>query len=294
MNAGISGLALQRAAAEGRKALVAYYPVGYPDVPGSLDVLRALCGEGDEPGADLIEIGLPYSDPVMDGVVIQRAGTRALERGVRTCDVFAAVETVASTGTTPVVMTYWNLVDRYGVDAFARDLRSAGGAGLITPDLVPDEASDWFAASDAHGLDRIFLVSPSSSDERIAATAAACRGWLYATAVMGVTGTREQSSSMAPDLVARIRALAPEVLVGVGLGISNGDQAAAVAQFADAAIVGSAFVKQVLNAEEAGDASDLTGLRTLLSELKSSLMLVFALEVLNPNVLQNTSSTTVL
>ena len=202
MNAGISGLALQRAAAEGRKALVAYYPVGYPDVPGSLDVLRALCGEGDEPGADLIEIGLPYSDPVMDGVVIQRAGTRALERGVRTCDVFAAVETVASTGTTPVVMTYWNLVDRYGVDAFARDLRSAGGAGLITPDLV-----------------------------------------------------------------ARIRALAPEVLVGVGLGISNGDQAAAVAQFADAAIVGSAFVKQVLNAEEAGDASDLTGLRTLLSDL---------------------------
>ena len=267
MNAGISGLALQRAAAEGRKALVAYYPVGYPDVPGSLDVLRALCGEGDEPGADLIEIGLPYSDPVMDGVVIQRAGTRALERGVRTCDVFAAVETVASTGTTPVVMTYWNLVDRYGVDAFARDLRSAGGAGLITPDLVPDEASDWFAASDAHGLDRIFLVSPSSSDERIAATAAACRGWLYATAVMGVTGTREQSTSMAPDLVARIRALAPEVLVGVGLGISNGDQAAAVAQFADAAIVGSAFVKQVLNAEEAGDASDLTGLRTLLSDL---------------------------
>ena len=267
MSAGISGQALLRAQQEGRKALVAYYPVGFPDVPGSLNVLRTLCGEGDQPGADLIEIGLPYSDPVMDGVVIQRAGTRALARGVRTKDVFAAVETVAATGTTPVVMTYWNLVDRYGVDAFARDLAAAGGAGLITPDLVPDEASDWFAASDAHGLDRIFLVSPSSSDERIAATAAACRGWLYATAVMGVTGTREQSSSMAPDLVARIRALAPEVLVGVGLGISNGDQAAAVAQFADAAIVGSAFVKQVLNAEEAGDASDLTGLRTLLSDL---------------------------
>jgi tryptophan synthase alpha chain len=267
MSAGISGRALQQAAADGRKALVAYYPVGYPDVRGSLDVLRALCGEGDEPGADLIEIGLPYSDPMMDGVVIQRAGTRALERGVRTRDVFSAVETVANTGTTPVVMTYWNLVDRYGVDAFARDLAAAGGAGLITPDLVPDEASDWFAASDVHGLDRIFLVSPSSTDERIVATAAACRGWLYATAVMGVTGTREQSSSMAPDLVARIRSLAPEVLVGVGLGISNGDQAAAVAEFADAAIVGSAFVKQVLNAEEAGDAGNLTGLRALLSDL---------------------------
>ncbi|MFT3862612.1 tryptophan synthase subunit alpha [Micropruina sp.] len=267
MSAGISGLALQRAAAEGRKALVAYYPVGYPDLPGSQLVLRTLCGEGDQPGADLIEIGLPYSDPVMDGVVIQRAGTRALERGVRTRDVFAAVETVANTGTPAVVMTYWNLVDHYGVNAFARDLAAAGGAGLITPDLVPDEASDWFAASDAHGLDRIFLVSPSSSDERIAATAAACRGWLYATAVMGVTGTREQTSSLAPDLVARVRALAPDTLVGVGLGISNGDQAARVCEFADAAIVGSAFVKQLVNADDAGTPGDLSGLKVLLADL---------------------------
>ena len=267
MKPGISGLALQRAAAEGRKALVAYYPVGYPDVAGSLDVLRALCGDGEQPGADLIEIGLPYSDPVMDGVVIQRAGTRALERGVRTRDVFAAVEAVAATGTPAVVMTYWNLVDHYGVDAFARDLAAAGGAGLITPDLVPDEAADWFAASDAHGLDRIFLVSPSSSDERIAETAAACRGWLYATAVMGVTGTREQSSSLAPDLVARIRTLAPDTLVGVGLGISNGDQAARVVEFADAAIVGSAFVKPMLAADDAGTPGDLAAVRSLLADL---------------------------
>ncbi|MFT4218618.1 MAG: tryptophan synthase subunit alpha [Micropruina sp.] len=267
MNAGISGKAFQRAIDEGRKALVGYYPVGYPDVPGSLDVLRALCGEGDQPGADLIEIGLPYSDPVMDGVVIQRAGTRALARGVRTKDVFAAVETVANTGTTAVVMTYWNLVDHYGVDAFARDLAAAGGAGLITPDLVPDEASDWFEASDAHGLDRIFLVSPSSTDERIVATANACRGWMYATAVMGVTGTRTQTSSLAPGLVARVRALAPDTLVGVGLGISNGDQAADVAAFADAAIVGSAFVKLMLAADDAGTPGDLSGLTTLLSDL---------------------------
>lgn len=267
MSAGLSGLALQRAADEGRKALVAYYPVGYPDVPGSLEVLRTLCGEGDVPGADVIEIGLPYSDPVMDGVVVQRAGTRALARGVRTRDVFSAVEAVAGTGTTPVVMTYWNLVDHYGVDAFARDLASAGGAGLITPDLVPDEAPDWFAASDAHGLDRIFLVSPSSSDERIAATAKACRGWLYATAVMGVTGTREQSSSVAPDLVARVRTLAPNTLVGVGLGISTGDQAAQVAAYADAAIVGSAFIKPMLAAEDAGTPDDLTGVRSVLADL---------------------------
>ncbi|MBP8918744.1 MAG: tryptophan synthase subunit alpha [Micropruina sp.] len=267
MNAGISGQAIRAAARNGRKALIAYYPVGYPDVPGSLDVLRTLCGQGDEPGADLIEIGLPYSDPVMDGVVIQRAGTRALARGVRTRDVFAAVEAVAATGTTPVVMTYWNLVDRYGVDAFARDLASAGGAGLITPDLVPDEAADWFEASDAHGLDRIFLVSPSSTDERIVATADACRGWMYATAVMGVTGTREASSSAAPELVARIRRLAPETLVGVGLGVSNGDQAADVAGFADAVIVGSAFVKQALAADDAGDPDDRSGVRAVLADL---------------------------
>lgn len=267
MNEGISGKVLHRAADEGRKALVAYYPVGFPTVPGSLDVLRTLCGEGDAPGADLIEIGLPYSDPVMDGVVIQRAGTRALERGVRTRDVFTAVEAVAATGTVPVVMTYWNLVDRYGVDAFARDLAAAGGAGLITPDLVPDEAPDWFAASDAHGLDRIFLVSPSSSDERIEQTAAACRGWLYATAVMGVTGTRSAASSAAPELLRRIRSLAPDTLVGVGLGISNGDQAAQVAQYADAAIVGSAFVKAMLAADDAGTPGDRGGVTAVLNDL---------------------------
>src|SRR4029078_4798823 len=130
----------------------------------------------------------PYSDPMMDGVTVQRAGTRALERGVRTRDAFAAVEPVANAGTAAVVMTYWNLIERYGPDRFARDLAAAGGSGAITPDLTPDEAAEWFQASDAHGLDRIFLISPSSSDERIASTVAACRGWVYATSVMGVTG----------------------------------------------------------------------------------------------------------
>ena len=141
---------------------------------------------------------MPYSDPMMDGVTIQRAGTRALERGVRTRDAFAAVETVANAGTAAVVMTYWNLIERYGPDRFARDLADAGGAGAITPDLTPDEAAEWFQASDAYGLDRIFLISPSSSDERIASTVAACRGWVYATSVMGVTGARAQTSSAAP------------------------------------------------------------------------------------------------
>ncbi|MFZ1410836.1 MAG: tryptophan synthase subunit alpha, partial [Micropruina sp.] len=263
--AGNSGQAFLRAAAEGRKALVGYLPVGYPDVPRSLGTLRALCGDGDQPGADLVEIGLPYSDPMMDGEVIQRAGTRALQRGVRTRDVFAAIEAVAATGTPAVVMTYWNLVDHYGVDAFARDLANAGGGGLITPDLIPDEAADWMAASDAHDLDRIFLVSPSSSDERIAMTTAACRGWVYATAVMGVTGTRSTSSSAAPELVARIRRLNPDVLVGVGLGVSTGDQAAEVARFADGVIVGSAFLKPLLAADDAGRPDDLDELRAVVA-----------------------------
>ncbi|MFP5416141.1 MAG: tryptophan synthase subunit alpha [Actinomycetes bacterium] len=266
-NAGRSGRAFLAARAQGRAALVGYLPVGYPDVPTSLDALRALCGHGDAPGVDLVEIGLPYSDPMMDGPVIQRAGTTALARGVRTRDVFAAVEAVTATGTTAVCMTYWNLVDRYGVDAFARDFANAGGAGLITPDLTPDEADEWMAASDAHGLDRIFLVAPSSTDERLVSTTRACRGWVYATAVMGVTGARTQSSALGPELVARLRRLAPDTLVGVGLGVSDGEQAREVGSYADGVIVGSALVKTLIAAEDAGTPADLSELRAVVDDL---------------------------
>jgi len=251
---------------------VGYLPVGYPSVSGSLDAMRTLCGVGPSgqhefDGVDLVEIGMPYSDPVMDGVTIQKAATRALERGVRVKDVFTAVEAVAATGTPSVVMIYWNLVERYGPDAFARDLASAGGAGLITPDLTPDEGGAWFEASDQHGLDRIFLVAPSSSDERLAATVDSCRGWVYATAVMGVTGARQQTSSAAPTLVERVRTCRPDARVGVGLGISNGEQAAEVNSYADAAIVGSALVGQVVRADDAGDPGDLAGLRAVVADL---------------------------
>ncbi len=266
-DAGKSGQAFLRARAEGRGAVVGYLPVGYPDVQTSYRALAALCGDADAPGVDLVEIGLPYSDPILDGPVIQRAGTQALQRGVHTRDLFGAVEAVAATGTPAVCMTYWNLVDRYGVDAFARDFANAGGCGLITPDLVPDEAADWIAASDAHGLDRIFLVAPSSSDERIASTVAACRGWVYATAVMGVTGARTSTSSLAPELVRRVRAISPDVLIGVGLGVSDGVQAAEVAGYADAAIVGSALVRTLIAAEDAGTPGDLTGLRAVVADL---------------------------
>ena len=264
---GHTGAAIAKVRAAGRGALVGYLPVGYPSVELSLRALRALTGEDTSPGVDLVEVGLPYSDPMMDGVTIQRAGTRALQRGVRTRDAFTAVEAVASTGTPAVVMTYWNLIEHYGAMRFARDLAQAGGAGAITPDLTPDEAQEWLAVSDAYDLDRIFLVSPSSTDDRLARTVAACRGWVYATSVMGVTGARAQTSSAAPTLVSRIRAVDPSALVGVGLGVSNGAQAREVAAYADAVVVGSALVKTLLDADDAGRPADLSGLRALVADL---------------------------
>ncbi len=243
--------------AEQRAALVGYLPGGYPSVEESRELFAAML----EAGCDLIEVGLPYSDPVLDGPTIQRAADAALRGGVRLRDVFSVVESVAAGGGRAVVMTYWNPVYRYGVDAFARDLAAAGGLGVITPDLVPEEAEDWLAASDAHRLDRIFLVAPSSSQQRIATTAAVTRGFLYATSVMGVTGARETVSSAAGELVGRIRAHDIDLPVGVGLGVRSAEQAAQVAAFADAVIVGSAFVTAAQEGEPAvrGLAGDLAG-----------------------------------
>ncbi|HLN76496.1 MAG TPA: tryptophan synthase subunit alpha [Nocardioidaceae bacterium] len=235
--------AFDAARAEDRAALVGYLPAGFPDVEGSIEALRTMV----EAGCDVIEVGLPYSDPVMDGPTIQQAAQRALEGGIRTRDVLRTVEAVADTGAKVVVMTYWNPVERYGVERFATDLASAGGSGLITPDLVPDEADEWVAAADAHGLDKVFLVAPSSTDERLEMTVAACRGFVYATAVMGVTGARTSTSELAEPLVARTRKVT-DLPIGVGLGVSTGTQAAEVAGYADGVIVGSAFVRRLLDA----------------------------------------------
>lgn len=237
--------AFAAAKAEGRAALVGYLPAGFPDVDGGIEAMRLMV----ENGCDVIEVGLPYSDPVMDGPTIQAAAQRALEAGTRTADVLRTVEAVAATGAPTLVMTYWNPVERYGVDRFAADLAAAGGAGLITPDLVPEEAHAWVAAADAHDLDKVFLVAPSSTDARVALTAAASRGFVYATAVMGVTGARESSSELAAPLVARTKAVT-DLPVAVGLGVSNGDQAAEVARHADGVIVGSAFVRCLLDAPD--------------------------------------------
>ncbi|MDK3258392.1 tryptophan synthase subunit alpha [Blastococcus capsensis] len=245
---------IEAAKAQGRAALIAYLPVGYPDVDGSIAAMVAAV----EAGADVIEVGVPYSDPGMDGPVIQEAVDVAVRAGVGMRDVLRAVGAVADAGAVPVVMSYWNPIERYGVDRFAADLAAAGGAGAITPDLIPDEAEEWIAASDRAGLDRVFLVAPSSTDARLAATAAASRGFVYAASTMGVTGTRATVGDAAEVLVARTRQAAPDRHVCVGLGVSNGDQAAEVAAFADGVIVGSAYVRELLEGRGAAGVRALT------------------------------------
>jgi tryptophan synthase alpha chain len=239
-----SGAAFARARADGRAALVGYLPAGFPSYGGCVAALTAMV----DAGVDIVEVGLPYSDPVIDGPTIQAAAEIALRQGIRTGDVLRTVEEVAETGAAVVVMSYWNPVLSYGVDAFARDLGAAGGAGLITPDLIPDEAQEWMTAADAHDLERVFLVAPSSTEERIDRAVTACRGWVYAASTMGVTGTRDRTSSVAPALVQRVRH-ATDLPVGVGLGVSDGRQAAEVASYADGVVVGSAFVRRLLDAD---------------------------------------------
>lgn len=236
--------AFAKTRAEERAALVGYLPAGYPTLADSIKAVEIMIDHG----ADMIELGLPYSDPVMDGPAIQKAADQALAGGFRTRQVFEVTEAVA--GRVPIlVMTYWNLVERYGVERFARDFAAAGGAGLITPDLIPDEAGDWIKASDAHGLDRVFLVAPSSTEERIASTVAACRGFVYAQSVMGVTGARAATSAAAPLLVERTRKHT-DLPVGVGLGVRSGDQAAEIGAYGDAVIVGSAIVNCYLESDD--------------------------------------------
>ncbi len=252
--------ALAKAKADNRAALIGYLPVGYPSVDLSIDAMVAMV----ESGVDIVEVGVPYSDPVMDGPTIQAAAEPAVRAGVGIRDALRAVTAVAAAGGAAVIMTYWNPVERYGVDRFAADLAAAGGSGAITPDLIPDEAQGWMAAADEHGLDRIFLVAPSSSDARIASTAQASRGFVYATAVMGVTGARTSVGVAAATLVKRVRELADGVPVCVGLGVSSGEQAQQVAAFADGVIVGSALVRRMLDSP---DAAGVEAVREFSAEL---------------------------
>lgn len=240
-NPGPSRLAerIAQCAAEGRPALIGYLPAGFPSVEESVEAAVEL----GHNGADIIEIGIPYSDPVMDGSVIQHATTTALARGFRVEDVFTIIRAIATrTEAVPIVMTYWNPVLQWGVDSFAQELAQAGGAGIITPDLIPDEAGEWFTASVTHGLDRIFLVAPSTTRERMELTVAASSGFVYAVSVMGVTGARDAVSDAARSVVDRARA-AGAVHVCVGLGVSTRQHVEHIGTYADGVIVGTALVK---------------------------------------------------
>ncbi|MCC9174842.1 MULTISPECIES: tryptophan synthase subunit alpha [unclassified Arthrobacter] len=233
-----SAAAIDRAAAEGRAALIGYLPAGFPTVEATIAAGIALA----ENGADLIEIGIPYSDPVMDGHVIQAATTQALADGFRVAQVFDVVAGItAATDAAVLVMTYWNPVVRMGVDEFSRRLAEAGGAGLITPDLVPDEASEWLEASDKYGLDRVFLVAPSSTPARMKTTVAASRGFVYAVSIMGVTGARDSVSDAAQSVVSAAREAGAE-RVCVGLGVSRAEHVKEIGAYADGVIVGTALV----------------------------------------------------
>jgi tryptophan synthase alpha chain len=224
----------------GKGSLVGYFPAGYPTVQGAIDAAITMC----QNGVDVLEVGVPYSDPVMDGPVIQEATQTALEAGFRLKDVFKTVSEITKVVDTPVlVMTYWNPVLQYGVERFASELAAAGGAGLITPDLIPDEAKEWLEASDKFDLDRVFLATPTSSDERLKTASDLSRGFVYSVSTMGITGARDQVDQLARGVVAGVRRVAPEQNTCVGIGISTSDQVAEVNDYSDGAIVGSAFVR---------------------------------------------------
>lgn len=235
----------------GSGALIGYLPVGFPDLDTSIEACIALLRNG----VDVLELGLPYSDPVMDGIAIQRATQSALQNGFRLRDGFTAVERIRAAVDAPVlVMTYWNPVVQYGVDRFAADLASAGGAGLITPDLIPDEAAEWIAAADAHDLDRVFLAAPSSSDERMRQAVRSSRGFVYAVSTMGITGERADLDRAARDVVRRLRE-AGSTTACVGVGISTADQVTDVLSYADGAIVGSRLVTALADGGVSGVAA---------------------------------------
>jgi tryptophan synthase alpha chain len=234
--------------AEDRAALIAYIPAGFPSQAGCHRVIAAFIAGG----VDAIEIGYPYSDPVMDGPTIQAAAVTSLENGTGAQEVLAALK-VASASVPAVVMTYWNPIERFGVTGFAAAIAENGGSGVITPDLTIEESSGWIGATENSAINPIYVVAPSTKDARLAQVTSKCGGFVYAASLMGVTGARATVSSGAADLVARVRTVT-DLPIAVGLGVSTREQAKGVAAYADGVIVGSAFIKALQDApsEEAG------------------------------------------
>lgn len=257
--------AFARAAQEQRAALIGYFPAGFPTVEGSIEIIAAMV----RGGVDIVEIGLPYSDPLMDGPMIQRAVEVALHQGTRTSDVMQVVKATAALGVPTLVMSYWNPIERYGLQSFAADLAAAGGVGVINADLTPEEAEAWISATDAAGVARVFLVAPSSTPERLRIVADATSGFVYAASLMGVTGTRTSVSDAAQVLVARTRAITSRP-IAVGLGVSTAAQAHDIAAYADGVIVGSAFVKAA--SEAPTHAEGLIAVENLAKELSAGVL----------------------
>ena len=221
-------------------SLIGYFPLGFPTMRESIEAAVAM----SESGVDVLELGIPYSDPVMDGLVIQQATELSLANGFKLRDTFEAVREVASRVDAPVlVMTYWNPVMQYGQEKFAKDLSEAGAAGAITPDLIPDEADGWIRATEEHNLDRVFLATPTSSATRTESACSNSRGFVYAVSTMGITGAREDLDQKAKQVVAGVRQQGPSSMTAVGIGVSTARQVREINTYADGAIVGSAFVK---------------------------------------------------
>ncbi len=242
---------------EGRAALIGYLPVGFPTVERSVRAMTTMV----EAGVDIVEVGLPYSDPVLDGPVIQLAAETALDRGCRVSDAFTAVRAVVDVGAPAVIMSYFNPMLQYGLERFADDLASAGGSGVITPDLTPDAAGGWLEVARSRSLDTVFLVAPSSTNERLHLTAGETTGFVYAASLMGVTGERATVGGGAEQLVAATRAAGAQ-RVCVGLGVSTGVQAAEVARYADGVIVGSALVRCLIDHDNEEEALEALRLKT--------------------------------
>ena len=244
---------------EGRSALVAYGVAGFPDLPTSLAAFRAMA----EAGADVLEVGPPYSDPLIDGPVIQSAVRTALDQGIRLDDVLAMVaELTASVASPVILLVYYNLVAHRGPERFARELAAAGACGAVVPDLPPEEAGPWVAAARAAAIAPVFLAAPTSTDARLAAVADAGRGFVYVQASLGVTGLRTALAAGIDEQVARVRAHTDRP-VCVGIGVSDAGQAATVARFADGVIVGTALVRRL---GEGG----VDGVRALTAELATA------------------------
>jgi tryptophan synthase alpha chain len=233
---------------EGRAALIAYIPAGFPTIKDCHRVVQAFI----DGGVDAIEIGFPYSDPVMDGPTIQAAAVTALNNGTAAQDVLDALEVATKAGIPSVVMTYWNPIEKFGVEKFAHAIASHGGSGVIHPDITIEESAPWLAAASASDINPIYVVAPSTSDERLAKVTAKAGGFIYAASIMGVTGARTTVLSAAEDLVSRVRKVS-DLPVAVGLGVSTREQAKDLARYADGVIVGSAFVKAILDAPSLDD-----------------------------------------